>query len=119
MNRLAGSFSCAIKGIYHSIAGSPNMRVHLAAAAAVIWLGFIVGLSRIEWALLSLTVFMVLTAETVNSAIEKAVDLSCQEMHPLAGLAKDMAAGAVLLAALNALVMAVLLFGPHVRGLVY
>lgn len=71
MKRLIGSFSCAIQGIHHSIASSPNMRIHLLAAAAVTGLGFIVGLTRIEWALLSLTVFMVLVAETVNSAIEK------------------------------------------------
>jgi len=112
MKRLIGSFSCAIQGIHHSIASSPNMRIHLLAAAAVTGLGFIVGLTRIEWAL-SLTVFMVLVAETVNSAIEKTVDLACPERHPVARLAKDMAAGAVLLTALNALVMAVLLFGTH------
>jgi len=113
MKRLIGSFSCAIQGIHHSIASGPNMRIHLLAAAAVTGLGFIVGLTRIEWALLSLTVFMVLVAETVNSAIEKTVDLACPERHPVARLAKDMAAGAVLLTALNALVMAVLLFGTH------
>jgi len=113
MKRLIGSFACAIQGIHHSIASSPNMRIHLLAAAAVTGLGYIVGLARIEWALLSLTVFMVLVAETVNSAIEKTVDLACPERHPVARLAKDMAAGAVLLTALNALVMAILLFGPH------
>ena len=118
MKRLSGSFSCAIQGIYHSIASSPNMRIHLLAAAAVIGLGYAVDLTRIEWALLSLTVFMVLAAETVNSAIEKTVDLVGPERHPLARLAKDMAAGAVLLTALNALVMAVLLFGPHLQRMV-
>ncbi|NLN86512.1 MAG: diacylglycerol kinase family protein [Syntrophomonadaceae bacterium] len=118
MKRLAVSFSCALQGIYQSIAGAPNMRIHLLAAVSVVVLGYIVSLTRIEWALLSLTVFMVLTAETINSAIERTVDLACQERHAIAKLAKDLAAGAVLLTALNAIVMAILLFGPYLQRVI-
>lgn len=118
MKRLANSFFFALQGIYHSIASGTNMKIHVLAAILVVTLGYIVGLAPVEWALLSLTVFMVLTAETINTAIELTVDLACRDRHPVAKLAKDMAAGAVLLTALNALVMAILLFGPHLQVLI-
>ncbi len=88
------------------------MKIQLVAAVAAVTLGWYVQLSHIEWALLSITIFMVLAAETINTAIEKSVDLVIREQHPLAKLAKDMAAGGVLLTAINALVIAGLLFGP-------
>ncbi len=93
------------------------MKIHLLAAVLVILAGLSIGLSSTEWAILSITIFMVLSAETINSAIEKTVDLACRERHPMAKLAKDMAAGGVLLTALNAIVVAVLLFGPRIIGL--
>lgn len=117
MSRLLRSFSYAIQGLYYAVVHGANMRIHLLAAATVITVGIIVGLSSTEWAILSITIFMVLCAETINSAIEKTVDLACPERHPMAKLAKDMAAGGVLLAALNAIVVAVLIFGPAFKRL--
>ncbi len=112
MSRLSRSFSCAGQGIWASIYYGANMKIQLVAAVAAVTLGWYVQLSHIEWALLSITIFMVLAAETINTAIEKSVDLVIREQHPLAKLAKDMAAGGVLLTAINALVIAGLLFGP-------
>jgi len=117
MTRLARSFCYAFHGVYQSITTSANMQIHLLAVVLVVSLGWGVGLDRVEWALLSLTIFLVLTAETINSAVERTVDLACPERHPVAKMAKDLAAGAVLLAALNALVMAILVFGPHLLHL--
>ncbi len=117
MSRLLRSFSYAIQGLYYAIVHGENMKIHLLAAIAAIAAGIMVDLSAIEWAILSITIFMVLSAETINSAIEKTVDLACSESHPMAKLAKDMAAGGVFLTALNAVVVAVFLFGPALIGL--
>lgn len=117
MSRLSQSFSWAIQGIVDAIASGPNMKIHLFAAAAALGMGLGLGLDRLEWAILSLTIFMVLAAETTNTAIEKTVDLVTDDHHPLARVAKDMAAGAVLLTALNAVVVAVLVFGPKLLRL--
>lgn len=119
MSRLSRSFSFALHGIYRSIQDGANMRIHLAAAAAATFMGFIVHLTRVEWALLSITIFMVLAAEVINTAIERTVDFIGAKPHPLAKLAKDLAAGGVLLTAINAIVMAGLLFGPFLIGLLH
>ena len=80
---------------------------------AVIGLGVYCRITRLEWALLALAVAGVWTAELLNTAIEALTDLVSPAWHPLAGKAKDVAAGAVLLAALGALVVGALVFGPY------
>ncbi len=80
----------------------------LACAGALAW-----RLSRIEWIILILTIALVLAMEAVNTAIEAVVDLASPQFHPVAKLAKDVAAGGVLLAAIGALAVAFLLFGSH------
>ena len=89
------------------------MKIHILATILVVIVALVVKLNSTEWGLLILTVFMVLVAETVNTAVEKTVDLVTAEYHPLARLAKNLAAGAVLLAAIGSLLMAVVIFGPH------
>jgi diacylglycerol kinase len=113
MERFSRSFSCAIQGIVYCVASGRNMKIHLLAAITTISIAFVLGVSRIEWIFLMLAIFMVLSAETINTAIERTVDLITEDSHPLAKLAKDLAAGGVLLAAINAVVIAVLVFGPH------
>lgn len=93
------------------------MKIHLLAAAAAIIMGCIVGLTSLAWGLLSVTIIMVLAAESINTAIERTVDLVGPEIHPLAKAAKDAAAGAVLLTAVNAVVMAFILFGPYLLNI--
>jgi diacylglycerol kinase len=118
MGRLQKSFSYAIQGIQYSIASEHNMKIHLLASIIAVVIGFIVHLTRLEWGLLSLTIFMVLTAETINTSIERAIDLFSTKQHPLAKIAKDLAAGGVLLTALNAVIIAFILFGPYLIGIV-
>jgi Diacylglycerol kinase len=92
------------------------MKIHLLAATAAIMMGFIVNLTSLAWGILSITIVMVLAAESINTAVERAVDLVGPETHPLAKAAKDAAAGAVLLTAINAVVIAFILFGPYLMN---
>lgn len=92
--------------------GDYNFWFHLPAAALVVLVGFWLGVSVGEWLWLVQAIFMVLITETLNTAIEKSVDLATQEQHPLAAKAKDLAAGAVLLSAVYALIVALIIFLP-------
>jgi diacylglycerol kinase (ATP) len=82
----------------------------------VVAAGFSAGLSRLEWCAIVLAMMAVWTAEALNTAIELVIDLTSPDMHPMAGRAKDVAAGAVLIAACGAVVVGVLVFAPHVAA---
>ncbi|HOB11748.1 MAG TPA: diacylglycerol kinase family protein [Syntrophomonadaceae bacterium] len=110
---LRSSFSYAIVGIIYALVRERNMRIHFLAACAAVALGIWLDISRMEWGLLSLTITLVIAVEMVNTAVEKTVDIITGEYHPLAKAAKNVAAGAVLLTAINALVMAYIIFVPH------
>ncbi len=107
------SFSCALSGLVFVLRSERNMKIHFFAALVAAALGFILGISRLEWGLLCITIFMVFVAECANTALEKAVDLITVEYHPLARSAKNAAAGAVLLSAINAIIMAFIIFGRY------
>ena len=94
-----------------------NARIHVVAAALVVAAGFFFGISRGEWCAVVGAMGWVLTAEGINTAIEAVVDLASPGMHPLAERAKDVAAGAVLLAAAAAAIIGLLVFGPYVFAL--
>ncbi len=114
LRRRAASFGHAFRGVAAAWRSELHLRFHALAAVAVVGLGFYYGLARLEWALVALAVAGVWTAELVNTAVEALTDLASPHYHALAGKAKDVAAGAVLLAALGALVVGALVFGPHV-----
>jgi diacylglycerol kinase len=104
-------FADAFRGIYTAYREEPNLRFHVFAASGCVVAGLAVGLERWEAAYLAFTIAAVLVAEMVNTAVERAVDLAAGgRLHPLAGQAKQVAAGAVLLAAGHALFAALLLF---------
>jgi len=107
------SFRWAFLGIADLLRHHPNAWVHLLAAIAVVSLGVLFGVSRIEWCLLVLCIAQVLALEALNSAVEYLADRISTEKHPLLGKAKDIAAGAVLLSAMGAAVVGVLIFGPY------
>ena len=111
--RRVASFGHAVRGVWAALRSEVHLRFHAVATVAVIGLGFYCDLARLEWALLALAVAAVWTAELLNTAVEALTDLVSPSFHPLAGRAKDVAAGAVLLAALGALVVGALVFGPH------
>jgi diacylglycerol kinase len=106
------SFRCAFAGWAGVLRTQPNARLHAAATAAVAALAAWLGLGRLEWAVLALTVGLVWVAECANTAVEAAVDLASPGLHPLARAAKDAAAAAVLAAALAAVAVGLLLLGP-------
>lgn len=114
LRRRADSFGHAFRGVAAALRSEVHLRFHALATVVVIGMGFYFTISRTEWALVALAVGTVWTAELANTAIEALTDLVSPEHHPLAGKAKDVAAGAVLLAALAALVVGVLLFAPRV-----
>ena len=111
--RRVASFGHAGRGVWSALRSEVHLRFHAAATVAVAGLGFYYRLGRLEWALVALAVAGVWTAELLNTAIEALTDLASPDFHPLAGKAKDVAAGAVLLAAAGAAVVGALVFGPH------
>lgn len=111
--RFISAFRYAFAGIGHLIRTQRNFQIHLLIGAIAIALGLLFRIARWEWIALSLTITLVLAVEGVNTAIEATVDLVTRQHQPLARIAKDVAAGAVLLCALGAIVVGVLIFGPR------
>ncbi|HET9504753.1 MAG TPA: diacylglycerol kinase family protein [Hymenobacter sp.] len=118
LRRRAASFGHALRGVGAALRSEVHLQLHAVATVVVIGLGFYFKISPIEWALVALSVASVWAAELFNTAIETLTNLVSPGYHPLAGKAKDVAAGAVLLAALGALVVGGLVFGPRVWELV-
>jgi undecaprenol kinase len=105
----------ALQGIGQLLIRERNMRYHFLAAVVVLIVGIIVGLGRSDWLWITVAVFTVIMAEFVNTMVEAIVDLIVGERYePLAKIAKDVAAGAVLAAVLFAVVVGVLIFQPYV-----
>lgn len=107
------SFSYAFQGVFYGFFTERNLKIHLVAAILAISLGVYFKITRIEWALLFFAIFFVLVAETINTAIEQTIDLVTNEYHPLAKNAKNLAAGAVLLSAINAVIIGIIIFVPY------
>ena len=105
------SFKYAISGILSAIKSERNLRFHMVIANLIAVFAYFYGLSRVEWAVLVLTAFAVISAELFNTALEAAVDTATEEIKKSAKLAKDAAAGSVLVLAIAALLVGVCLFG--------
>jgi diacylglycerol kinase (ATP) len=104
------SFNYAIEGVVHVLRTQRNMRIHFAIAIAVLAVGVAVGVSKFELIALLLAIAFVLIAEMINTAIEGAIDVATTSFDPMAKLAKDIAAGAVLIASVNAVAIGYLVF---------
>jgi diacylglycerol kinase (ATP) len=107
------SFNYAIEGVIHALRTQRNMRIHFAAAAGVLVLAFIYNVTRLELIALLIAIAFVLIAEMVNTAVEATIDLSTPSFDPLAKIAKDLAAGAVLIAAINAIAVGYLVLADR------
>jgi diacylglycerol kinase (ATP) len=112
---LIESFRDAFRGIFHVLRTQRNARIHLVATLVVVGAGLGLGLGPLEWAVLVLTISLVLAMEMVNTALEALADAAVEGYHPLVGIAKDVAAGAVLATALGAVVVGLLIFVPRLR----
>jgi len=108
------SFRYALAGLRTLLLTQHNAWLHAAATAVVVVAGLALGLSPAEWCWLVLAMTLVWMAEALNTALEFLADAVTQEFHPLILQAKDVAAAAVLIAAIGALLIGLLVFGPHV-----
>lgn len=113
MSRLLNSFRYAFRGIRFYLSSGKNVNIHLLATAVVVVFGYWLRITFQDWLLLLLFISLVHIAEAINTAIENIVDLISPQQHPLAGKAKDIAAGAVLLAAIAAVIAAGFIFLPY------
>jgi len=104
------SFNYAIEGVIHVLRTQRNMRIHFLIAVAVLITAAAVGVSKIELIVLLLSITFVLVAEMINTAIEGTIDAATTSFDPMAKLAKDIAAGAVLIASVNAVAVGYLVF---------
>ncbi|HEY8362638.1 MAG TPA: diacylglycerol kinase [Tissierellaceae bacterium] len=107
---LIDSFNYAVNGIISALKTERNMKIHYIIAIVVVIFSLFFDFSRLELLTLFFAISLVIVAELFNTAIEKVVDLVTHKQHPLAKLAKDISAGAVLIAAINSVVVGYLLF---------
>jgi diacylglycerol kinase (ATP) len=110
---VARSFNHAYQGLIYAVRTQRNMRFHVVASAGVLVLSLLVGVSRLELAILVLVIMSVFVAEMFNTALEFTVDLVTREFHPLAKLAKDVSAGAVLVVSIAALAVGYLVLSDN------
>ncbi|MCX6558108.1 MAG: diacylglycerol kinase [Candidatus Aminicenantes bacterium] len=111
--RWFGAANNAAEGILQAAKTQRHLQFHLLTACAVLLGCFVIGLDKLEFAAIALITIVVIVAELFNSALEAAVDLASPDFKPLARIAKDIAAGAVLISAVGALVIGTMIIGPH------
>lgn len=108
-------FKYAFKGIFFAFKTQTNIRIHIIVTILVITAGFILKIKPMEWVFIIFAIGLVLTAELFNTAIESLVDLVSPDYNEKAGLIKDVAAGAVLIAAVVAVIIGVFVFLPKIK----
>ncbi|WP_416175936.1 diacylglycerol kinase [Clostridium sp.] len=115
VKKLLDSFNYAIEGIIYSVRTQRNMRIHMVVALLVLTLCFFYDLSKIEILAITITITMVIMAELFNTAVEFAIDATTNYYHPLAKIAKNVAAGGVLVTAINAVLVGYIIFWDKLR----
>ena len=116
LRKLLDSFNYAVAGIVYTLRTQRNMRIHFTAAALVLCLGLYLRISNHDLLYLFFAITLVIMAEMINTAIEGLVDLNTKEFHPVAKVVKNVAAGAVMMAALNSIVVAYIVIYPRLEG---
>lgn len=116
LHKRIASFRYAFQGLADLFRSQPNARIHALAVALVTAAGFYWHISRLEWMAIVGCIALVLAFEAINTALEYLTDLVSPDYHPLAGKAKDVAAAAVLIAALGAIIIAAIVFLPRIFG---
>lgn len=115
VKKLLDSFNYAIEGIVYSVRTQRNMRIHMIAAILVLTACFFYDLNKMELLIITITITMVIAAELINTAVELAIDATTNYYHPLAKLAKNAAAGAVLITAINAVLVGYIIFWDKLK----
>jgi len=116
--KFIAGFGYAFNGLWYAIRTQRNVRVHVLIALLAIVLGIVLRISAVEFALIFVAITAVFIAEMFNTVFELCVDLASPEYHPLAKIAKDVAAGAVLLNAMLSVIIGLFVFGPHLLALI-
>jgi len=111
---LLESFNFAFEGVIHVLRTQRNLRIHFAVAFAVLIAAIAVGVDRLELIALLIAISFVLITEMLNTALEAGIDVATTSFDPLAKLAKDIAAGAVLIATVNAVAVGYLVFSDKI-----
>lgn len=117
IKKFVNSFTYPIKGLKYAYKNEQNLAFDCMIALIVIIFGILFKITVGEWAVLILTVGLVISAELFNSAIEATVDLVTEEYHPLAKVAKDTSAAAVFILAIVAVIVGVIIFLPKIISL--
>lgn len=113
--RLVKSFKYAIQGIITGIKQEQNMKIHITIMILVIIFGILLKISKMEWIICIIQFGFVISLELVNTAIESTVDLITLKKHPQAKIAKDVAAGSVLIAAITSAIIGLIIFIPKIN----
>jgi len=108
------SFKNAFAGLWWATKTQPNFRVHLVLALLAVLLGRYFGISRTEWAIITFTIVLGLSAELINTSLESMTDLITHEWRQDAKIAKDVSAGMMLAVAMGAVVVALFIFWPYI-----
>ena len=108
----------AWRGMLHTWRTQGHMKFHSVAGICVLCFAWWWGVTTFEWLILIVAIGCVISAEIMNTAIEIVVDMVQPDFHPLAGMAKDVAAGAVLVATIQAIAIGMIVFFPHLLRLV-
>lgn len=119
VKKMLDSFNYAISGIVETVRTQRNMKIHLIAALCVLLGCLFFDVSKGEFLILAITITMVISAEIMNTAIEAVVDMSTNYYHPLAKIAKNAAAGGVLVTAINALIVGYMIFGDKLTNITF
>ena len=119
LKKFVRSFEYPIKGLRYAYRNEQNLAVDVGIALIVVLAGFIFKVSITEWALLALTIGLVISCELINTAIEAVVDLVTEEYHPLAKVAKDTSAAAVFIFAIVAVIVGIIIFGPKLIAILF
>jgi undecaprenol kinase len=113
------SFKHAFSGLIHTFSSQPNLRIHLTIALLVLLAGWWFGITRMEWIILLFTIMWVIVSEMINTVIEAVCDLLSTEYHRSIKVAKDVAAGMVLVGAMGSIIIGLIIFTPYLLKLFY
>ena len=119
LKKIVDSFNYAIDGIIYTVRTQRNMKIHMCVTLLVLILCLFFDISKIEMLILAITIAMVIGAELFNTAIEAVIDMNTNYYHPLAKIAKNVAAGAVVVTALNAVLVGYIIFWDKLSNLYY
>ncbi|RXM72314.1 diacylglycerol kinase [Clostridium tetani] len=117
IKKLIDSFNYAIEGLVYAVRTQRNMRIHMIAALLVLTASFFYDMTKVELLIVLLTIISVITAELFNTAIEFTIDATTNYYHPLAKIAKNISAAAVLLTAINALAVGYIIFWQKLENI--